>query len=63
MCLWAVHGATELGVFTVVAFCTAWNGGGVVAEMNRLVCNCFPDPGGGLPAGTWPGTIQVSRSK
>ena len=28
--LWAVHGATELRVFTVVAFCAAWNGGGVL---------------------------------
>ena len=28
--LWCVHGATELRVFTVVAFCAAWNGGGVV---------------------------------
>ena len=27
VCLWAVHGATELRVFTVVAFCAAWNGG------------------------------------
>ena len=27
---WAVHGATELRVFTVVAFCAAWNGGGVL---------------------------------
>ena len=26
----AVHGATELRVFTVVAFCAAWNGGGVL---------------------------------
>ena len=26
----AVHGATELWVFTVVAFCAAWNGGGVL---------------------------------
>ena len=30
VCLWAVHGATELRVFTVVAFCAAWNGGGVL---------------------------------
>ena len=30
VCLWAVHGATELRMFTVVAFCAAWNGGGVV---------------------------------
>ena len=29
----------------------------------RLVCNCFPDPGGGLPVRIWPGTIQVSRSR
>ena len=27
VCLWAVHGATELRVFTVVACCAAWNGG------------------------------------
>ena len=26
-------------------------------------CKCFPDPGGGLPVGIWPGTIQVSRSR
>ena len=32
VCLWAVHGATELRVFTVVAFCAAWNGGGVVVS-------------------------------
>ena len=30
VCLWAVHGATELRVLTVVAFCAAWNGGGVL---------------------------------
>ena len=30
VCLWAVHGATELRVFTVVAFCAAWFGGGVL---------------------------------
>ena len=30
VCLWAVRGATELRVFTVVAFCAAWNGGGVL---------------------------------
>ena len=30
VCLWAVHGATELRVFIVVAFCAAWNGGGVL---------------------------------
>ena len=30
VCLWAVHGATELRVFTVVAFCAAWSGGGVL---------------------------------
>ena len=30
VCLWAVHGATELRVFTVVAFCAAWNGGGML---------------------------------
>ena len=30
VCLWAVHGAMELRVFTVVAFCAAWNGGGVL---------------------------------
>ena len=30
VCLWAVHGATELRVFTVVAFSAAWNGGGVL---------------------------------
>ena len=30
VCLWAVHGATELRVFTVVAFCAAWNGSGVL---------------------------------
>ena len=24
------HGATELRVFTVVAFCAAWNGSGVL---------------------------------
>ena len=30
VCLWAVQGATELRVFTVVAFCAAWNGGGVL---------------------------------
>ena len=30
VCLWAVHGATELRVFTVVAFCAAWNGGGAL---------------------------------
>ena len=30
VCLWAVHGATELRVFTVVAFCATWNGGGVL---------------------------------
>ena len=30
VCLWAVHGATELRVFTVVEFCAAWNGGGVL---------------------------------
>ena len=30
VCLWAVYGATELRVFTVVAFCAAWNGGGVL---------------------------------
>ena len=30
VCLWAVHGVTELRVFTVVAFCAAWNGGGVL---------------------------------
>ena len=30
VCLWAVHGATELRVFTVVAFYAAWNGGGVL---------------------------------
>ena len=29
----------------------------------RLVCNCFPDPGGGLPVRISPGTIQVSRSR
>ena len=29
----------------------------------RLVCNCFPDPDGGLPVRIWPGTIQVSRSR
>ena len=29
----------------------------------RLVCNCFPDPGRGLPVKIWPGTIQVSRSR
>ena len=52
VCLWAVHGATELRVFTVVAFCAAWN----VSELRlrstpryRLVCNRFPDPGRGLP--------------
>ena len=28
-----------------------------------LVCHCFPDPGGGLPVGLWPGIIQVSRSR
>ena len=28
----SVHGATELQVFTVVAFCAAWNGGGVVVS-------------------------------
>ena len=28
--LCAVHRAMELWVFTVVAFCTAWNGGGVL---------------------------------
>ena len=32
VCLWAVHGATELRVLTVVAFCTAQNGGGVVVS-------------------------------
>ena len=58
--LWAVHGAMELRVFTAVEFCAAWNGGGGGAvgccELRlrstpryRLVCNCFPDPGGGLP--------------
>ena len=30
VCLWAMHGATELRVFTVVAFYAAWNGGGVL---------------------------------
>ena len=30
VCLWAVHGATELRVFTVVAFCAAQNDGGVL---------------------------------
>ena len=30
VCLWAVHGATELRVFTVMAFCAAWSGGGVL---------------------------------
>ena len=30
VCLWAVHGATELRVYTVVAFCAAWNGGGLL---------------------------------
>ena len=30
VCLRAVHGAMELLEFTVVAFCAAWNGGGVV---------------------------------
>ena len=28
VCLWAVHGATELRVFPVVAFCAAWQWGG-----------------------------------
>ena len=27
------------------------------------ICNCFHDPGGGLPEQTWPGTILVSRSQ
>ena len=30
VCLWAVHGASELRVFSVVALCAAWNGGGVL---------------------------------
>ena len=30
VCLWAVHGATELRVFTIVALCAAWIGGGVL---------------------------------
>ena len=29
----------------------------------RLVCNCFPDPGVGLPVRIRPGTIQVSRAR
>ena len=40
VCLWAVHGATELRVFTVVAFCAVWNGDGVLlatAEINTSV--------------------------
>ena len=31
VCHWAVHGATESWVFTVVAFCAALNGCGVVS--------------------------------
>ena len=27
-----LHGAMELRVFTVVAFCAAWSGGGVVVS-------------------------------
>ena len=55
--LWEVHGATELRVFTVVAFNAAWNGGGVLratAEINTSVpagVYLFPTPGRGLPYG------------
>ena len=69
VCLWAVHGATELRVFTVVAFCAAWNGGGVLcatAEINTSVpagVYLFPNPRQRFALRIWPGTIQVSRSR
>ena len=58
----ACDGATGLWVFTVVAFCAAWNGGvwrcGELrlrsTSRYRLVCNWFPAPGGGLPPRPWP---------
>ena len=50
VCPWVVHGATELRVFTVVASGMAVG----CCELRlrwkpryRLVCNRFPDPGGG----------------
>ena len=65
-----VHGAMELRVFTVVAFCTTYHGGGFFCKLwlrstprYLLVCNWFPPPGGGVPVRTWPGlgppSVQV----
>ena len=36
VCLWAVHGATEPRIFTDVAFCAVWNGGGVLGATAKI---------------------------
>ena len=66
VCASAVHGATELQVFTVEAIGMGW--GGCEQRLRstpryRLACNWFPAPGGGLPLRTWPGSIQVPRCR
>ena len=56
-------------MFTVVAFCATWNGGGVLWATSEIITSVpagvylFPNPRQRFALRIWPGTIQVSRSR
>ena len=61
VCLWAVHGAMELRVFTVVELWAAWIAVGCCelrlrsTPRYRLVCTLFPRPRQRFALRIWPG--------
>ena len=62
----AAQGATELWVFTLAAFCAAWNGGGVLwlrlrsTPRCRLIFGRSPPPPGGEAPGYVDSVMPVS---